>query len=723
MPSHEELEMLKRHVEALIPEQTLEAAADDAEAPMRMGETQPIKRSEAKRAQAALQKLASSGEIDDEEAFLIEAIILPDKRPTIDIIDGTYSIGHPLWVSYNTDPNIRSNIERAIRGVGRIDIPDDDNRPYAGTGYLVGGNLMMTNRHVAELFANGLGRRNLSFQSGQSAVLDFKREVVPTPPQPIRVNRIAMIHPYWDMALLELEDLPPGAEALTLSQSDPEGLVNRDIAVIGYPGFDARNPADVQHKVFRGTYYVKRLQPGKLKARAPKKSFNKIVSALTHDASTLGGNSGSPVLDVQSGEVVALHFAGRYKDKNFAVPIHELSRDDRVIAEALEFGEDAGNNVVDPNPWQSYWTTADGQDESAHAAASAADPGGTVTTPVATRSNRMSVTIPVTVTVEIGETANSDAATLVTGAPAAIDIERMVEPAHSVNYSNRLGYDPEFVSVTVPMPTPNTPDILSKLDDGSHLLDYVHFSLAMNKSRRLAQFTAANVDTRPERLKPEPGRDYTRRGLNGYTSPNDRERWFTDPRIPAQHQLPDRFFTKDRTAFDKGHVVRRNAVVWGDSYREVQNANGDTFHVTNCSPQVKGFNRSGDGGLWGKLENVVFKQAKSNRLCVFAGPVLKADDPVFSGVDDDGQVNVRIPRAYWKVIVAAKDCGLQCYGFRLEQDLSDVDFELQFSGAWVRRMTALPEIQNVADITFPETVLAGDQYSEENAEAIASAIS
>lgn len=53
---------------------------------------------------------------------------------------------------------------------------------------------------------------------------------------------------------------------------------------------------------------------------------------------------------------------------------------------------------------------------------------------------------------------------------------------------------------------------------------------------------------------PEPGRDYTRKGLTGLRT-NDQEEWFTDPRNPAARQLPDRFFTKDRAAFDKGHIV------------------------------------------------------------------------------------------------------------------------------------------------------------------------
>lgn len=701
---HTAHQRLKAYLEGIIPEATLEASADDTEAPMRMSGTQEIPQTKAKKAQAALQKLSQNREINDEEMFLIEAIILPDKRPVIDIKDGGFSVQHPLWVKYNVDKAVEDNIERAIRGVGRIEVPMHAQVPYAGTGFLVGRNLMMTNRHVASLFANGLGDGTLTFQDGQTAEIDFAREAHSTTSDPMKVTGIRMIHPYWDMAVLEVEDVPPGVEPLTLSLTDPTDLKGRDIAVIGYPAFDPRNAARVQNEVFRGIYNVKRLQPGLLNARAMVGSFGNRVDTVTHDASTLGGNSGSCVLDVQSGEVVALHFAGRYQVSNYAVPTFEMSRDARIDALMLEFGEDATSNVEDPNPWQSFW---DGTE-----AAVPPPPQSVIAqsgTPGPSRS--VSVTIPVTVTVDIGDIASAAAPTAPAIAQdAAQNTERMVQPKHDLSYGCRPGYDPDFLGQSVPMPTATNPDDLSQLDDGSPILDYVHFSLVMNKRRRLAQITAANVDANPARLTPEAGRDYTRRGLNGFTSKNDRERWFTDPRIPAQHQLPDRFFTKDRTAFDKGHIVRRNAVVWGDTYAEVQDANGDTFHVTNCSPQVKGFNRSNIGGLWGKLENLILKEAKVERLCVFAGPVLNPDDPVFVGVDDLGAVEVRIPRAYWKVIVAETEGTLQSFGFLLEQDLSDVDFEFQLSTDWQRRQTPLVEIQDrTGTVAFDPTLIAADQ--------------
>lgn len=698
-------QQLKRYLESLVPETTLDAAADDGEAPMRMAGTQEVTQTRAKKAQAAVQKLARGKEITEEDQFLIEAIILPDKRPVIDIKDGKFAIQHPLWVKYNVDRTVEAHIERAIRGVGRIEVPTNTQLPYAGTGFLVAPTLLMTNRHVANLFAHGVGDGTLTFHAGQTVETDFGREATSTTSNPIRVTRVRMIHPYWDMAVLELEETPAGAEPLHLSVTGPALLQDRDIAVIGYPAFDPRNNAMVQHEVFRGLYNVKRLQPGLLNARAPKLSYGNMVNAVTHDASTLGGNSGSCVLHAKTGEVVALHFAGRYQVANYAVPSFELARDARVYALGLMFSEEGASPVEAPNPWAAFWEGAEtspvvsGVGGSAQSTGSSAASGRSVT-----------VTIPVTVTVDIGDPVQAGALTVpAVAAPASVN-ERLVEPVHDADYTNRTGYDPMFLGVDVPMPQATNADDLSKLDDGSHRLDYNNFSLIVNKRRRLAQISAANVDANPARTRPEPGRDYTRDGLNGFTTGREWEKWFTDPRIPAQHQLPDRFFSQDRSAFDKGHIVRRNAVVWGDTYRDVQNANGDTFHVTNCSPQVKGFNRSNLGGLWGKLENQVLREAATERLCVFAGPVLRDDDPVFAGVDDLGPVQVRIPRAYWKVIVAVSGGALQSFGFLLEQDLTDVDFEFQLNAEWTDRLVKLDELTNsVGGFKLGDAVLAADQ--------------
>jgi DNA/RNA endonuclease G (NUC1) len=223
-------------------------------------------------------------------------------------------------------------------------------------------------------------------------------------------------------------------------------------------------------------------------------------------------------------------------------------------------------------------------------------------------------------------------------------------------------------------------------------------------------FTVADASAKAR--KPDPNADTTRKGLTGLRK-NDQEKWFTDPRIPEEHQLPDVFFTKDRQAFDKGHIVRRDDVCWGKTFAQLRRANGDTFHTTNCSPQVLDFNRSNKGGRWGELENMILKQAKTEKLSLFAGPVLDDEDDVFEGVDDRGPVSVPIPRRYWKIVFANAGGALQAFAFILEQDLSDVALEPEFAvgAAWVPHMISIQDLQDtVSGLTFAPAVHKADQF-------------
>ena len=158
--------------------------------------------------------------------------------------------------------------------------------------------------------------------------------------------------------------------------------------------------------------------------------------------------------------------------------------------------------------------------------------------------------------------------------------------------------------------------------------------------------------------------------------------------------------------------MRRDDVAWGATYDELKRANGDSYHVTNCSPQVGDFNRSAGGkDNWGDLENHVLSEAANERLCVFAGPVLDPDDTVFVGAAGNGvKLRAKIPERYWKVIVARVDEGLASYGFVLEQDLADVDFEFQVPSEFMPAFVPLAEIEKIAGVRFDRVVRQADQF-------------
>ena len=88
-------------------------------------------------------------------------------------------------------------------------------------------------------------------------------------------------------------------ELLDTWQSD------QPVAAIGYPWEDSRVSYQVRNimkRIFGGIYDVKRLAPGFLKTGDEQ--------VLRHDCSTLGGNSGSALIDIESGHAVGLHARG-----------------------------------------------------------------------------------------------------------------------------------------------------------------------------------------------------------------------------------------------------------------------------------------------------------------------------------------------------------------------------------------------------------------------------
>jgi V8-like Glu-specific endopeptidase len=58
---------------------------------------------------------------------------------------------------------------------------------------------------------------------------------------------------------------------------------------------------------------------------------------LEHDSSTLGGNSGSCVVDLETHQVIGLHFRGKYLESNTAVVLSKLINDPLVKKAKLPF--------------------------------------------------------------------------------------------------------------------------------------------------------------------------------------------------------------------------------------------------------------------------------------------------------------------------------------------------------------------------------------------------
>ncbi len=290
-------------------------------------------------------------QLDPEQRSGLEAIVLVVARPAILMHEGRFDEAPPPW-SDILEP-FRTAIEQASARIGRIEVTGMPQMPYGGTGFLVAEDVVMTNCHVAMVFSSTAGDGEWRLTPGLGSSIAFLDEPdlrKATDPLPgFDVEEVIGIHERLDLALLRVEPTADGgalAEPLTLMSQDPGPLEGRRLYVIGYPAPDWRNDQAVQRAIFGDRYYVKRLQPGTVMAtpddaavRANPCSTGATPSdVIFHDASTLGGNSGSAVLDLDTNQVIGLHFAGAYLEYNQAVALWRLKDDPLLVRAGVNFG-------------------------------------------------------------------------------------------------------------------------------------------------------------------------------------------------------------------------------------------------------------------------------------------------------------------------------------------------------------------------------------------------
>jgi endonuclease G len=405
---------------------------------------------------------------------------------------------------------------------------------------------------------------------------------------------------------------------------------------------------------------------------------------LLYETDTYEGSSGAAVYN-DDWDVIALHhwgqpFLARIDDQGGAVPavnegvrISAIYRDlqsrlqalpaerQALLKEALALSQQtpvpAGPRKLSP-PHKGFSGA-----ESMHLPPSK---GPAMTQP--SGSNEFRVTIPIEISVRIGAAAP---AAIAPGAAAAVAAPPAVPPRLltsgpealriDTDYSNRNGYDPAFIpGANLPLPAPDAaltkqlaPLRAQEANAEEGELKYEHFSIKMNKSKRIAIFTATNID----------GETYlTVDRSTGQVSGSEGETWFKDPRISASFFLDQSFYSDWSSYFDRGHLTRRTDPTWG-SKDEAERANADTFHFTNCSPQHFRFNQTAQywqGVERYVLENGVLAADSRKRLCVFQGPIF--DDKIDLWSDD-----VQIPSSFFKIVVWKGATALKAVGLVVDQ--------------------------------------------------------
>jgi hypothetical protein len=273
---------------------------------------------------------------DDEMA--LEAVIRTDgTRPTLLIRDGQADPGHPLAGDWSDLlAATRQRLAGPVAAIGRIEPAGATARGFFGTGWVVdaAAGLVLTNLHVLEAIwrrvPHLVERTDGELRIHDGVFIDFVREsgnsrrnifrVVSARPSGVDGEDYARL----DVAVLRIEPTGDGETELPAAipvHADPDGP-RGDLAsyvVVGFPGppqyqsgvIDGVDWAWVNATLFGNRYGVKRIAPGT--THQPVGSFNQDPRrwVFGHDATTLGGNSGSPMLnwldDAPGG--FGLHFA------------------------------------------------------------------------------------------------------------------------------------------------------------------------------------------------------------------------------------------------------------------------------------------------------------------------------------------------------------------------------------------------------------------------------
>jgi endonuclease G len=457
---------------------------------------------------------------------------------------------------------------RAARAVCRIQVRNLFGQVVGyGTGFMVSPTLLLTNNHVLETF--DYCRRSL-------AEFNFEDDETFVPKEsktfPLEPERFFYTSVDLDFTLVAVRPTATDGTPLSdfgylrLRSESGKSLIGEFLTIVQHPNGATKQVALRENKLIDVLPYF-----------------------VHYSTDTLPGSSGSPVFNDQW-EVVALHHAG----------VQKRDRLGRVLAK---------NGRI--------WKPSMGEDQIAW---------------IANEGVRVSSIFEHLAKREwTGEQSRliEELYSGVAVSPQGEPVEMVATEQSLEWYAGSNGYDPDFLGQRVELPRipADLKGDIAPLKDGSgHELKYTNFSVVMNKARKLAFFTAVNID-----------------GVQLQPLKRDSDKWYFDPRIERDAQMGPEVYSKND--LDRGHLVRRLDPVWGS--RAVE-ANEDTFHFTNCSPQHKNLNQK----TWQELEDYILRNTDVHnlRVTVFTGPVFRADDMLYRG-------KFQIPAEFWKVVVMVKQDG------------------------------------------------------------------
>lgn len=274
---------------------------------------------------------AAHTDFSQEEEIALEAVIHADgTRPSIEMRDDTIDPEHEKLKDWQVLTEWhRGKIERAAQSVGRIDLLDSQ----MGSGFVVGEGLVMTNLHVLKRIAkqNPAGSGNwelhdnvtMVFQVGAGTPERFTfSHVVDVGQIPQGNDAMVDYHDYATLACVA----PTLPKPLLLSNASKHTLEDAKLFTIGFPESRGSLSRTILHEIFGTRMGVKRYAPGEVSVTAGGLQNPNLKASFSHDASTLGGSSGSLVCRLGNFEgaleepvVIGVHYGGLNGGDNVAL--------------------------------------------------------------------------------------------------------------------------------------------------------------------------------------------------------------------------------------------------------------------------------------------------------------------------------------------------------------------------------------------------------------------
>jgi len=253
----------------------------------------------------AVEKLRASGDatqLTKEERESVQGAILLTSRPALLVQDGHFEAPPDGWRSLELQ---RSRIEEVLAHVGRVEVDGHPFLQWTGTAFLAGEAVALTTIHVArELTAADEDGSPQPLANGRRAWINVNEAPGETLGR-IGIESVVPV-PDTNLAILRLDG---GAMSAEIAQrapkvaADPVLTDGRKIYLGGYPAYDSRRDPEVMARVFGRVFDVKRLQPGTI--------VRVDGAVIRHDCSTLGGNGGSPLIDLETHLVVGVHYGAK----------------------------------------------------------------------------------------------------------------------------------------------------------------------------------------------------------------------------------------------------------------------------------------------------------------------------------------------------------------------------------------------------------------------------